>query len=162
MSERTAGMGIKGPPKTIEHNGKTYTIAPVLTEGTLARIESHMYQKARQALVELKDDYPEAAYVAELNALRKRREEGAFMFENCADLLDNIDGAALMLGFMMDATRAEVIDLLMSKPAEMEEIMSEVMADTFPAGTVPKQKAPLPKKGRGKFKRNGKSSRRGR
>lgn len=156
MSERTAGSGIKGPPKTITHNDRTYTIAPVLTEGTLGRIEAHMYQKARQALVDLKADYPEAAYVLELNALRKRREEGAFMFENCAELLDNIDGAALVLGFMMDAPRAEVIDLLISKPAEMEEIMSEVMADSFPKG-----KAPPPKvKGRGKLK--GRAPRRGR
>ncbi len=153
MSERSAALGIKGPPKTIEHKGKVYTIAPVLTEGTMLRIENHLYARARDALVALRSDYPEAEYVARLDALRKRREAGEFAFERVQDQLTSLDGAALVLGCMMDATQNEIYELLLAKPDEVFEAYHEITADSFPqVPNAPKAKA-LPGKGKAKWPR---------
>ncbi|AMV27373.1 hypothetical protein VT84_23440 [Gemmata sp. SH-PL17] len=147
MSERSAALGIKGPPKVIEHNGKTYTVAPVLTHGTMLAVETKLYERAKAALLELRDVYPADEYLKRADELRKQRETGHFAFESehTMAFLETTPGTALLLSCMMSAEPAEIFELLAHKPEEMRTILTEVMEDSLPKEALaPKRKAPGP------------------
>lgn len=150
MSERTAALGAQNPPRTITHNGKTYAIAPVLTHRTMALVEARLYERAKEALKGLRDAMDPAEYRAELEALRKRSEEGYYAFESehTLALLQTTTGAVILLGCMMAADPGEILELLAAKPAEVEEALNEALELSFPAGALPKA-PPLPA-GRGR------------
>lgn len=152
MSERTAALGTSAPARTIEHNGRVYTIAPVVTEGTMARVEAALYERAKKGLTDLRADMPEAAYLERLDELRNRYEEGYYAFESehTMEFLQTQKGTLVLLGAMMTADAGEVLDLLTHKPAEVEDALNDAMASSFPAEKAPppKAKAPRPAKGR--------------
>lgn len=151
MSERSAALGIKAPPKTIEHNGKTFTVAPVLTEGTMLAVEAKFYARAKAALQSLRDEYPPEEYVKQLNELRQRYEDGYYAFESEHTLaaLQTTKGSVVLLSAMMTADDGEILDMLTSKPEELDLILKEALADSFPDAPPPKAKAPrAPKRGR--------------
>ena len=143
MSERSAALGIKAPPKTIEHDGKTYAVAPVLTEGTMLAVEEKMYARDKAALLDLRDAYPKEEFVKRLDELRAQKAEGFYSFESERTLktLQTTDGAVLLLTCMMSATEAEIFALLTERPAEMEEFLNEAMADSLPDVPTPKPSA---------------------
>ncbi|AMV25525.1 hypothetical protein VT84_14095 [Gemmata sp. SH-PL17] len=146
MSERSAAMGIKGPPKTIEHDGKVFTVAPVLTQGTMLAVEQKLYERAKAALVEMRDVYPEAEYVKRADELRKQREDGYYSFESerTMEFLQTTQGAVVLLSCMMSADAGEILGLLTHKADEVKSILNEAMEDSFPADRRPKAKAPAP------------------
>ncbi|MBP3956470.1 hypothetical protein J8F10_14410 [Gemmata sp. G18] len=146
MSERSAALGIKGPPKTIEHNGKTFTVAPVLTQGTMLAVEQKLYDRAKAALLELRDVYPEAEYVKRADELRKQREDGYYSFESerTMEFLQTTQGTVVLLSCMMSADSGEIMDLLTHKSQQVKEILNEAMEDSFPVDKRPKAKAPAP------------------
>lgn len=150
MSERSAALGVHGPAKTIEHKGKTYSIAPVLTEGTLLAVEAKMYARDKAALLDLRDAYPTDEYLKRLDELRAKHESGYYSFESqhTLDFLQTKAGAVVLLSCMMSADAGEILDLMAAKAGELEQILNEVMADSFPDAPPPKAEAPR-RRGRG-------------
>ncbi len=147
MSERSAALGIKGPPKTIEHNGKVYSVAPVVTEGTMLAFEQKLYERAKTALLGSRDLYTPDEFTQRADALRKQREDGHFAFEGAyaQELLAGTRGALVLLSCMISATEAEAMALITERTDEITEILNEALADSFPKGTQdPKPKAPGP------------------
>ena len=146
MSERAAAFGALNPPKVIEHNGKTYSIAPVMTEGTLLRVEAKLYERAKKALLAARDLYTADEYSAEVAKLRARHEAGDFAFTAPATLehLETAEGAALLLSCMMNADLGEIVMLLAERPDELQAVLSEAVELSFPKLTA------LPRTGGGR------------
>ncbi len=145
MSERSAALG--GSPKTITYKGKTYNIAGIVTEDTMLAVEARMYDREKLALFELKSAYTSEAFHERVDSLLKRKVAGEFSFESESTLefMQTTEGAVMLLGCMMSADKAEILDLLTAKPAEMELILNEVLADSFPDGVPsPKPSARTP------------------
>ncbi|HEY1188104.1 MAG TPA: hypothetical protein VGE74_10630 [Gemmata sp.] len=149
MSERAAAFGALAPPKTIEHKGRVYTIAPVLTQGTLLAVEERMYQRAKDALVKSRELYTSDEYSAERAKLRSQYETGGFAFESAHGLefMQTVSGAVLLLGCMMDAEPAEILELLTAKPEELETALNEALEASFPSDRRPKVPPPSQKVG---------------
>ncbi|AWM40308.1 hypothetical protein GobsT_12230 [Gemmata obscuriglobus] len=154
MSERAAAFGALNPPKVIEHRGKTYRVAPVMTEGTLLRVEERLYERARAALKGARELYADAEYAAEVAKLRARHEAGEFAFSSEKTLahLGTTEGAALLLSCMMDADLGEVLQLLTEREADVRELLDEAVELSFPKGSPPRP-APEPRGDRPRPKR---------
>lgn len=150
MDERTVAFGVLAPKKKIEFNGTVYEVAPLLTEGTLLRIETRLYEQAKQSLKDSRDLYTDDEYRREVAKLRERREEGAFSFTNEDNLtkLNTVEGACLVLSCMLNAPVADTLALFAAHQEELKELLDDALSNSFP-----KVQAPQPvKKSRGKVK----------
>ena len=138
MSERPAAFGASAPPKTIEHNGKVYTIAPVLTHGTMLRVEAAMYERAKRALAELRAELGAEEYLKRLDELRQRFEKGHYAFESehTLEMLQTTRGALILLSCMMSADEGEILTLLTARAGEMEGVLNEALEASFPPERV--------------------------
>ncbi len=145
MSARMDLHGRNAPPHTLEHNGKTYTIPRALALYDLLVVEDALYQRALKSLYAQKEFMDAGAYAAELKALREQSTNGEFALEHPAtqELLKVPAGALVFLGALLDADRAELLDLMKHKGAELKSILEQVNAATFAENqTDPKAKGP--------------------
>lgn len=134
MSERAAAFGNLNPKKTISHNGKVYEFSPVLTEGTLSRIEQRCYDRAKSALKSVRDLLPEGEYFSRVSELAKSHERGDFAFTN-PKMLEHFqtkEGSLLVLSCMADADQGEMLDLLLHRGEELQEVLEDALSLSFP------------------------------
>lgn len=149
MSERAAAAGDKGPPFTLEHKGKTYEFRPVITDDVMLQVESKLYKRACDGLMAQKEMMDKDAYSKKLDDLRKRFESGEFSFESkhTMEFLQHQDGAIMLLQCITNATKAELMELILEKPEEMQHHLEAVLALSMPKGKLraPRQKRKGPK-----------------
>lgn len=140
MSETVAAFGKRAPHKTIEHRGQTYKVSPVMTHGVMMQFEAKMYERAKAGLRDLRDAYTPEEYREELNALRRKHEEGyyAFQSEHSMSFLQTNHGAFMLLKCLIDADEDTVFDILMTKQEELGEFLQDLMEDSFPQDRSPK------------------------
>ena len=137
MSERAAAAGKDGPPITVEYNGKTYIIQPVLTERVMLAIENEMYEREKKALASQRDIMDKDTYEKYLAELRVRYINGDFDFESeyTMNYMKTKAGAITVLSYMVDCSKAELIELLTKKPVEMQDALALVLALSMPKDT---------------------------
>lgn len=134
MSERAAMAGDNLPPQEIYHNGKTYKVASVITEGVMLAMEMKLYARAKEALAGARTEYSEAGYDAELTKLREKFEKGGYAFESkgTMEFLKTEKGCMTLLGCMMDCNTAELIELMANKGPELKDVMKLAMNLSMP------------------------------
>ncbi len=134
MSEAAHMMGAAAPAHTITHNGKTYTFVSALSNGALVAFEAKLYDRARTALTDMRNDYPADAYLTRLDELRKRYEDGyyAFTSEPTQKFLQTPKGGIVMLSALCGADEGEVVELLAHRSDELMRIVEDVADATFP------------------------------
>ncbi len=139
MSERAAAAGSSGPVHTIEHEGRVYTVQPVLTERVMLAIETELYEREKRALGSQRDLMGEAAYNERLDELRKRYLDNEFAFESDTTMayMKTKPGALMVLSAMIDCTKAELIALLIAKPVEVNNVLELVLALSMPTEKTP-------------------------
>lgn len=134
MSERAAAAGNSGPPHTITHGDRTYTILPVVSEGVMLQVEAEQYARAKRALYEQREMMPEGAYLDRLDGLRKLYEAGHYAFESDHTMafLRTKKGTLTLLTAMMDCTAAEIVVLLNERGPELQDILRTVLQMSMP------------------------------
>lgn len=152
MSERAAMAGDSNSPHVIEHKGRVYVIQPVITEGVMLAVETKLYEKAKLGLRGIKSELSEAAYERKLDELRKRFTDGEFSFESKETVqhLKTQTGVIMLLGCMMDCTPAEIMVLIAERGSDVQAILKDVMAISFPKEVIGTAR---PKRNRKKLRR---------
>jgi hypothetical protein len=139
--------GKSAPPHTITHAGKTYAIPHALDVGDLLNIEQMLFERETESLALQKDVMDPDRYHNELKALRDRYNAGEFGFgsEVTQALFKTPKGALLLLGHVLKVPQSELIDLLVTKSAEVLSVMELVTKATFPDAGTPDAKGADPK-----------------
>lgn len=140
MSERAAAFGINGPKKTIEHNGKVYSAAPVLTHRLMLTIEARVFERSKSALADLKDMFTPDEYRAEAAALLAKRQSGGFAFESegTQSFLETMEGRLTVTAVLLGIDTDEAIALALARPDELKDLVEEITEDSFPTAKGPK------------------------
>lgn len=145
MSERAAAAGDTGAGFQIEHKGKTYSLRPVLSEGTMLDVEMAFYNRALKAVYAQREYMSAEAYDKELATLREKFEVGEYAFESpkTAALLQTQKGAMVLLGCLLSADASELMELFLAKGPELKSALQSIIKMSFPKGTPGKKpKAP--------------------
>jgi hypothetical protein len=137
MSERSAALG----KQTFTVAGYTFNLK--ITEGVLSEIEERLYKRRVEALVKIKDAYPQEAYVAKLDELLQLYEDGAFdvlKSEAVQKYLQSEDGCVFLLAIMGGMTEKELIPLWIDHREELELVIKQAMGLSFPKGGRPEKR----------------------
>lgn len=124
---------VYGGKHLFTHRGKTYEVS-LVTMGLSRDFENRRYHAAREALRELKEDYPTDEYVKRIDALRERYDTGAFGLAHVENLkaVANPKDAVLLLSLLFGVDEITALEIISEHPAEIPSLLKTILKESFP------------------------------
>lgn len=130
-----------GKGATISFRGKDYELAP-LTFGMQAKFEHFLKQRAINFVKEMRDNYSDEEYRAQLSDIRDKGAAGMYSFggQVCQDAFKSLPGLkeilrlSLQKNYPAEVTHEFIDALVEEKLQEVQEKIGDVNSDPFTKG----------------------------
>lgn len=124
-------LGGEGPPRTFEHNGRTYTVS-LLTQKHKAAFEDYLKRRAMDTLRAMRGYIGHDEHLEDKKRLMRDIATGIYAFhgEVAAEALATPDGSIQLAAILFGTSHEDMAKLLVDRGAEVREILDAVMAES--------------------------------